>query len=181
MVRKLPIFLDKGDHSVGFYPNRKRKLEMSVSYLRAGLALKEKCILVGTESDFQEIHKTMMSFKISGYSAKTIDYVDSKVYLTAMGKDDFLSLCSQWVQMIEDYLAKGFSAVRGVGSLPDGTELTEKTASFLLKYEESLHSLFEQYPLSAMCLYPSSFQKTRFGEKIAHKKYHPISLMTLRS
>jgi len=173
-MRKLPHFLDKGDHSCGFYRDEGEKLRIALPFFRAGLLLGEKCIFIGSETDFSVIKTAIRDNKKSGSGVdeEKIMHIDSSAYLKAFQAGDFKALCGQWELLVKGFLAEGFRAIRGVGCLD--MEYSPELESFLLEYEKCIAPLFHRYPVSAICLYSSRYAKTPFGRKVSTAEYHPV-------
>jgi len=141
-MRKLPHFLDKGDHSCGFYRDEGEKLRIALPFFRAGLLLGEKCIFIGSETDFSVIKTAIRDNKKSGSGVdeEKIMHIDSSAYLKAFQAGDFKALCGQWELLVKGFLAEGFRAIRGVGCLD--MEYSPELESFLLEYEKCIAPLF---------------------------------------
>jgi len=74
--------------------------------------------------------------------------------------------------MLDKYLAEGFKAVRVVGIF--ASDFDRKLQSLILEYEKATAVLFEEYPISAVCLYPEQVKNTKFGREIRDKACHPF-------
>ena len=173
-MKKLPHFLDKGDHSCAFYKNEEERLRVVLPFFRAGLILGEKCVYIASLNDFKIVKKNILNFQdqIPQIDPEDILHIDSEVYLEAFRSNDVVTLCKQWEKMVEGFIAEGYKAVRGIGCLD--VEYTEELKAFLLSYEKATASLFDRYPVSAICLYPHRYSNSSFGRKISTTEYHPV-------
>ena len=173
-MKKLPHFLDKGEHSCAFYQNEGEKLRIILPFIRAGLILCEKCVLITSLTDFETVKKAIQNSKGDGLlvDEEKILHIDSSVYLTAFRSGTFSGLGVQWRQMVEGFLAEGYMAVRGVGCLE--TEYSPELEAFLLGYERTINTLFLQYPVSAICLYPAHRTRASFGHQLLAPTIHPV-------
>ncbi len=175
-MKKLPHFLDRGDHGCAFYRSEEEKLCITLPFLRAGLILGEKCVLIASITDFQNVKKAIQNSKGDSplVDEGKVLHVNSSVYLNAFQSGNFSGLGAQWRQMVEGFLAEGYKAVRGVGCLD--TDYTPELEAFLLEYERSLGTLFLQYPVSAICLYPAQLTRASFKHQLASSALHPVQV-----
>ena len=176
-MEKLSRFLDAGDHSSAFYKDTEETFKIIVPYFRAGILLGEKCLLIGKIENFEKIEKQIRESSEPEFIqniARSLDFVSHHDYVIQMltKKKNPEIIIGQWRNIIEKYLAEGFKAVRLAGIFPPN--FSKKLQTLILQYEKSAASLFRQYPVSAVCLYPAKVKNTPFGKEICSIRYHPV-------
>ena len=175
-MRKLPHFLDRGDHCCAFYKNEGEKLRLLIPFFRAGLLLGEKCLYVASHDDFQKIQKALRTHKSYHHDIdeEKIMHIDASIYSEAAQSGSPADLCEQMRQILEAFMVEGYKGMRGAGCLE--MDFTPVFEDFILEYERLVSSLFKDYPVSGICLYPHSRFNTSFGRKIAAIDCHPVTV-----
>ncbi len=176
-MQKLSRFIDPGEHSVGFYKNEREKLSFIIPYLRAGILQGEKCIVGGTREDFEHVQEIFENsstpdfFKKAKLALMFVDYNEHILEVLAEAKNPEI-LGIQWKRIIQEILEEGFSSVRIAGVIPE--DYNRSLDPLILDYEKKVDDYFQNFPVSAVCLYPEEVKETPFGKQIRSHKIHPV-------
>jgi len=154
------------DHVVMFYSKPEDKRHVLFTYLKAGLDQGEAAAYVASEETPNEIKQAMKKFGIDVDSVEksgALHVIDYKNWYIIGGKSSIPKTMELWKKLYNEAMAKGFKGLR----------ITGETACFfnhgmvkeLVKYEKSLHKVFE-LPMTGICAYDTNVVAKEGGGEI---------------
>lgn len=144
-----------GGHYYQFYKSMDDYLQISLSFLYAGLKKGNACLwLVNDQLGMEKAEKEFLNVypDATGYLVShQLQIKSAQSWYLNRGTFDMKQSLENARAFLEDCFKRDFSCVRGIG---DAGSIPDDDWGSLHDYEEKLHLMIENVPLIAVCAYP---------------------------
>jgi len=154
------------DRVIMFYSNPEDKHQVLFNYLKAGLDKGEAAAYVASEETPDQIRQAMKHFGIDvdrfekSEALHVFDYKDCYIIGNKFSTSKTMEL---WKKLCNESIAKGFKGLRTTGEM--ACFFNHGMVKELLKYEKSLHKVFE-LPMTGICAYDTNIVANEDGGKL---------------
>lgn len=166
-----------GGHYYQFYKTQEDYLQISLSFLYAGLKKGNACLwLVNDNMGIERAEKEFLSVypDATGYLlSHQLQIKSAQNWYMKRGCFDMDQSLENAKTFLQSAFQRDFSCVRGIG---DVAAIPDDDWMQLWEYEARLHSMIESIPLIAVCAYPIHRCSIADTKKVIELHHQPLSV-----
>lgn len=169
------VNLRPGDHVCAFYRGQAERDQILMSYMREGIAARDKVICVVETVGAPEVVGALGPAAGEAIGSGALDVLTPEQTYLLTGHFDMTEMLAYWREGVELALADPrFGFVRVIGEMPNALTDTPDMDEFLF-YESELNRFVTQHPQVIVCLYDLD----RFGGALLIDvlRTHPLVLL----
>lgn len=165
-----------GGHYYQFYKTQQDYLQISLSFLYAGLKKGNACLWLVHEEGIERAEKEFLGVypDATGYLlSHQLQIKSATQWYLKRGCFDMNQALENAKNFLDSAFRRDFSCVRGIG---DVGAIPDEDWMQLWEYEARLHSMIQSVPIIAVCAYPIHRCSIADTQKVIQHHHQPLSV-----